>query len=353
MKKIGKIIVFSLIVLGGVELLSSYFLYRYYSADAKALLPSGSAAVAVVDRMLIRIRGRKRVVQMSVDHGPLFHSDPVLGFAIYPGTFQVTERFDNQSQRFHLGIDRQSNRVTGYALEHPIRRIIFAGDSIIFGWGVDDEFTFPWLLQTRLPNYDVVNASLTSYSTIQTLLRLRQMEPKVNSEDIVVLAYHPMTNQFNVATNDTLHSMDIGYEFQLGVPSDMARMEIPFGALDSDGALNIRRVPFTCLRDVTVSVECRRDVSDATAVKVTELAFDEIFALHAGHVVVLFTNGDDSDPVIAHLRASGAAIVDVRPSPGDPEANDAMPIDSHGGPPWHHWMYAKLLAGLQHEHLVD
>jgi hypothetical protein len=227
-----------------------------------------------------------------------------------------------------------------------------AADSALFGWGLDDEFTVPWLLQTRLQNFHVLNESLTSYSTIQALLRLEQTEPKVNDQDIIVLGYHPVTDDFNVAANGTLRDVKNGYELQLGA-GDMPKMLVPFGVIDAHGGLSIHRVPLACLTDKTASVECNRDVRPETATHITELAIDRVIALHAGHVVLLCTSAEDSNPVIAYARAKGVIIADGRPAADAPDANDAIATDSHAGPFWHYNLYRRLLETLQREHLVD
>ncbi len=62
--------------------------------------------------------------------------------------------------------------------------------------------TVSWLMQSRLPDYEVVNLSLNSYSTVHALLQLQQVVPQVGPDDIVILEYHPATNALNVANHD-------------------------------------------------------------------------------------------------------------------------------------------------------
>lgn len=352
MKILIKTVLTSLLIIVGLELASSYFLFRYYAATQKELSPNGLAVGAVVDRITTRLHGKTRSVQVSIDHGPLFRTDPVLGYALNPGSFQITERWDNRSHGFHLDIDEALDRKTGYVANDSPRRIIMAADSALFGWGLEDQFTVPWLLQSRLPDFHVVNASLTSYSTIQALLRIEQIQPKVNDQDIIVLVYHPVTDDFNVAADETLRAMAIGYELQLGSP-EMADMLVPFGVVDAQGELAIHRVPLGCLKDKTLSVECRRDVSPRTAARITELALDKFLDLHAGHVVLAYTSGGDDNPVIAYARSKGIIIADGRPPANDPDANDAIITDSHAGPFWHYHLFVRLLAQLKREHLVE
>lgn len=57
------------------------------------------------------------------------------------------------------------------------------GDSVAFGFGVDDEETMPAFLQQRLPEYTVLNAAVAGYNveqqSAQYRQKLRALTPKV------------------------------------------------------------------------------------------------------------------------------------------------------------------------------
>jgi len=42
--------------------------------------------------------------------------------------------------------------------------------------------TFPWLLQERFPQYEVVNFGLNGYSTVQSLIQLREALGRAGSQ---------------------------------------------------------------------------------------------------------------------------------------------------------------------------
>lgn len=338
--------------LAAIEALSSYVFYRYYAKDQKAFRPTGSAALLLSQRLLDIVRGTPREVQMSIDHGPLFAASEVFGFTILPGRYQITERFDGLEHRFDLRVTDAGRRASSYTPVQSSKRILLTGDSALFAWGLDDEESLPWLLQSRLPDYEVVNLTLTSYSTIQALLQLREIAPPVGPNDIVVLVYHPVTNGFNVAEPVFLHNLKTGYELQLG-DAGMRDMNVPFGDIDAQGNFAIRRIALHC-SDAASSPQCHHPVLPPAAVtRVTERAFDEIAALHAGHLVVAFVSGSDDDPVIAHLKSHGFTIADLRTVDGVPETTDLIPTDLHAGAFWTHQAYIRLLEALQRNRLVD
>jgi len=350
LKKLIRAAALAVAAIIALELICSYALYRYYSATRKEFSPMNSAIVLLIDRVVSALHGDRRRVQLSIDHGHLFATDDVLGYRVLPGDYRITERFDNLIHAFHIKINDQGRRVTSYAPDHAYApeqastRILFTGDSLIFGLGLDDEETVAWLLQTRLPNYDVLNLSISSYSTIQTLLQLQQLEPQVGKNDILLLMYHPITNEFNVESSEVLDAIMKGFEMQLGDPSRMRDMNIPYGTLDDHGALVIRRKS---------AAERRPDPDTETAMKVTERAFDAIAALPAGRIAVLYMKGPDDDPVIGYLKSKGFTILDVRTSGHDPEDSDIIATDSHAGPFWHHALYRRLVNALHQQHIID
>jgi hypothetical protein len=338
-----------------IETLSAYALYLRYAVTRNEFRPVGSATFFLLKRAVDWSHGRHKKVVESIDHGPLFDRNDVLGFSMHPGRYRVTETFDNLTHVFDLNVDEAGRRVTSYQPAKATKRLIITGDSGLFGWGLDDEETMPWLLQTRLPDYRVLNLTLNSYSTLQALLQLRELAPPLGPDDVLVLEYQLLTNEFNVADAQLLAPMkyQYGFEMQLGNAARMRTMKLPYGAVDARGAFSIRRIDVSC-RDGENRADCVRPAVDKKAAqRVTEAAFDEILALHPGRVVVAFLKGPDDDPVIAHLRDRGVTVADLRSRNGYPDLDDVIRTNSHLGPFWHHQTYVLLLDALVRHHIVE
>jgi hypothetical protein len=334
----------------GVESISSYVIYRNASRLEKSFHPTGSATVALLRLISYKFRGRKVVVW--ADHGPLFYLDPVLGFAVHPGQYEINEQFEGQRHRFQLTINNGGLRATSYSPTQASRHIYISGDSGIFGWGLNDEDTIPWLLQGRLPQYEVVNWSLTRYSTVHALLQLQQARAQIAPEDIVVLTYHPTDVETNVALPSIFRDFSDGLEAQLSEAGFVAAIDYPFGAFDDQGRFVVRRIKLSCFLRTAVADCGQVNVDQNAAMRITERAFDEIIALHAGRLVVAIVGGPDSDPVISHLRAKGVLVTDIRPTASEPESKDEIATDTHGGVFWNHLMFTRLLAALQSNQLI-
>jgi hypothetical protein len=354
-KIVGLVLLASVAALA-VESISSYVLYRHFARLNRSFYPVGSATLALARNVIAKSKGRHSdEVVVTIDHGPLFRADNTLGYSMYPGKFRITERRYAQSHAFDLTVDDFGRRVTAETANTSSKHLYISGDSGMFGWGLDDEQTAPWLLQTRFPKFNVVNMSLTSYSTVQALIELQHAYPKVTADDIVVLTYHPITNGFNVASDEMLAFLRTGFEHQLGDSDLVHDMVIPFGSVDDHGRLRIEHYAVVaCAKGGEPAGECpSRQLSTDEANQVTERAFDAILAAQPGHVVIALLSGSDSDPVVEHFRSKGVLIADLRMDKSDPDAIDLVSIDDHAGPFWHRSLAERLGAALKRARLVE
>jgi lysophospholipase L1-like esterase len=81
-------------------------------------------------------------------------------------------------------------------------RIVAMGESTTFGWNVGDEATYPRALEVGLdsgtdePSVEVINAGVPSYTSLQTLIYIRELLP-VHEPDLVLI---------NIMWNDIWYS---------------------------------------------------------------------------------------------------------------------------------------------------
>lgn len=317
-------------------------MYRHFAKQGTEFQPSGLAVVDLIKRSLT-----SHFITVMDEGGRVFARDDTLGFIMLPGQFLITEHNAGKTHVFHLAVNERGERATSYVPVHAPKRIILTGDSGMFGWGVDDEDTFAWLLQTRLPDYEVRNLSMTSYSTVHALLQLKQLVPQAGPDDIVVLVYHPITNDFNVASHVVLKPMVDGFEVQLGDSADMRAMTFPFAAIDSQGGLSIQRIAVLCAPAYTSPGCAHPDMSREAAQKVTARVLDEIVATCKAHLLLAVINDEKNDSVVSHARDIGIPMVDLREDPSNPQALDVIAVDGHAGPFWHHFAFLRLLDAMR------
>ena len=91
--------------------------------------------------------------------------------------------------RYQVTMNSRGLRDSEHPLEKPegVKRIVVLGDSFAWGWGVDDGFSFPDVLEKRLgPQVEVINLGVPGYSTDQELLWFER-EGKLYEPDLVIL----------------------------------------------------------------------------------------------------------------------------------------------------------------------
>ncbi len=353
MRRILKIIAGLIIAAGALELISAGLIYQYYSHEQKSFMPQGSAAGKLLHMTWDRFRGRRPELVVSIDHGPLFAPDDELGFTTLPGRYRVREVLEKQTHEFDLTVVAKGRRASSYQPVNASKRMFILGDSFAFGWGLDDEHTVPWLLQTRLPDFEIVNMALNSYSAVQAMLLLKRATPALNSGDVVIVMYHALTNELSAMKQGVLTNLADGMEIQLG-STGLEDAKMPFGVLNSQGELEIRRVSIACGKAAS-GPDCARPTFDAdTAARVTERAFDNIMAMHQGRLVIGWLSGPDADPVIQYLNAHGVSIADLREKHGAQccDDEDVVPADKHAGPFATAGIYQRLFGALQELHVV-
>lgn len=136
-------------------------------------------------------------IKISVEPGgKFFAKDDLLGYRHLPGAFKVTLA-DGYS--FKVTHNDDALRLT-----HPLEshksghdEIWIFGCSFTHGWTLNDEETYPWLLQTQLPQYEIVNFGVSGYGTLQSLLQFQEALQKRAKPKLVIVAYASFHDQRN------------------------------------------------------------------------------------------------------------------------------------------------------------
>ncbi len=108
--------------------------------------------------------------------GLRFQPDPVLGWIPGPGQeARLYEIADGRTISSALySIDRYGRRITpGQGGVRP-RPLLFFGDSYTFGWGVEDDQTFPYYVSRLMPHHRVYNYGVPGYGPQGTLAQLSE-----------------------------------------------------------------------------------------------------------------------------------------------------------------------------------
>ncbi len=130
--------------------------------------------------------------------GPYFHKHEGLGYTHKSGVFDVTLITDYEFTTTH---DPNGFRVTSETPESHIGKpeIWMMGCSFTHGWSLQDNQTFPWLLQTEFADHRIRNMGISGYGTFQSRLLFQEMLKTEAKPKLVVYVYgkfHHFRNTF-------------------------------------------------------------------------------------------------------------------------------------------------------------
>ncbi len=129
-----------------------------------------------------------------------FKTDSVLGYHHLAGKFEVTLK---ETYQFTTTHNEAGLRITAplEAEKDSLPQIWIMGCSFTHGWSVNDDETYPWLVQKELPAYNVVNFGMNGLGTIHALLQLERALKTGNLPKKVVLAYAGFHKERNTFSN--------------------------------------------------------------------------------------------------------------------------------------------------------
>lgn len=263
--------------------------------------------------------------------GKLFTKHSSLGYMHIPGRFTVTLDTEYSFRVTHLpNTLRITHPLASYDATSDKQEIWIFGCSYTHGWSLDDDQTYPWLLQERLQEYEVVNFGVSGYGTIHSLIQFRDaLESK--APKIAVLAYagfHDERNTFLRTRRKILASYN-----RLGP------LVQPYARLDKDGSLqyflaDVEYTEFPMMRylasahfleikwnQIEHNLRKSREVSEALVMEMARLAQEHnvkfiVASIEDGRQMLEFANqnGIPGVDISVDLRAKG---------------NSNFPHDSH------------------------
>ncbi|HEY3354347.1 MAG TPA: SGNH/GDSL hydrolase family protein [Polyangia bacterium] len=132
--------------------------------------------------------------------GRFYLHDPLLGWRNRPG---AAGRIEAPDYACTVALDADGRRITAARPRQPSRRLIVAGDSVAFGYGVEADESFAARLQAAHPDVEVVNLAVVGYGTDQELLALRRelARPAPARPTTVLLAFYVNDLHDNLAVN--------------------------------------------------------------------------------------------------------------------------------------------------------
>ena len=131
--------------------------------------------------------------------GRFYTRHPKLGYTLIPGQFRITLPDGYAFEATHGEDTHRLTHPPNVDGEGGRKGIWIFGCSFTHGWGLNDADTYPWLLQEKMPQHEVLNFGTEGYGTIQGLIQfqeaLREKRPEVAI--IAYASFHDERNTFS------------------------------------------------------------------------------------------------------------------------------------------------------------
>jgi hypothetical protein len=317
-----------------------------------AVIAIGEVAARAVGREPWRVEDPGIVVRPG---GQFFEPHPTLGYRHLPGAFDVTLRTGYTFRATHgpntLRVT-QRDHATNAAEGRP--QIWIFGCSITYGWSVNDDETYPWLLQAQRPDAEIVNFGVNGYGTLHSLIQLRDALDDGPRPALVVLAYAQIHDERNTFTRTRRKS--------IAPWNRLGPLLQPYARLEDDRRLRIAMAEveyaeFPAMRYSALShwLEELYDRYERRALhsrEVTLAIIEEFVSAARAHDVPVLLAGIRSPQlaeVLAWARQRGIAAADISVDNRDPRYVN-LPHDTHPSPLAHREYAVKLhaaIAGLE------
>ena len=355
-KKAAFYAILALVVVAASEMVSSAFLFFAYRDQISSLSgePLAPSTVLVLRKGLNWLLPGsapdplpyRRMTRIPQD---FFAEDAEQGYRAKPGryVFRYTRRHDGALEHLDsvVTINGDGTRFTGNAPAAPARQIHVLGNSFVFGDGVNDEQTFSFLLQSAFPRDAVHLHALSGYSWANALVTMERIKDQIRPGDIVILGYAFYYKERHVAAPGRLR--DISSWMARSFPDVELSPKDRLIRARLDGAnLVLDTIPMYCKfnPDYCSGVAPSPDDTDKVSIELLRA----IAAKSSAPIYLVHFFGPKDDPVLARLPAN---VELVPATPADftyTMRDDIMGFDDHGGPFWHHAIYARISQSIAH-----
>lgn len=281
--------------------------------------------------------------------GNFFTKDDELGYKHLPGKFKVTLNGNYSFNATHLNNSlRITHPLNTYNSQSTKPEIWIFGCSFTYGWSLNDEGTYPWLLQEKLPQYEIVNFGVNGYGTIHSYIQFEEALKQGNKPNIAVIAYagfHDRRNTFSRARRKQMAAWNkLGFLLQ---PD--AKLNKQKGFTYSMALLKYRELPLMRVSALMNFLDNNYNQFEEGYYRSHEVSkaiikqFNYLAEANGVKLVVAGIN-PGSAKMLEELSGEGIATVDISVDLKIP-ANNNLPHDLHPSA-IANWQYAQKLESF-------
>ena len=269
--------------------------------------------------------------------GPYYTPDAKRGYLLRPGELKITLPGPYSFKVTHLSNGLRITHPLNTYSGKPKKEIWIFGCSFTHGWSLDDDQTYPWLLQEKLPDYEVVNFGVEAYSTVQSLLQFRQALEKGQKPALVILAYSSGHDDRNTLTRSWMKIRMPGHRGyvpgSISLPymrwSPDKQPELLYKPLDYHGVPLLHYSAFANFLDDTYNESLEKTYHSHDVSRVLIEDFASLCKANGIQFVVAGIMPDSATTeMLGYLNRKGIMTVDISVDLGIKE-NTNLPYDSH------------------------
>jgi lysophospholipase L1-like esterase len=137
------------------------------------------------------------------------------------------KNFSHQFKGTTVSINKNGlrDKDTSYENKNHRKRILVLGDSVVWGYGVNDGETFSDFLESKFSNTDVINMGITGYGTGEEMMLLKYEGLRYHP-DIVILVFSLVNDVENNLQADTFLSFPVNIFYLEGDKLKIKRFKV-------------------------------------------------------------------------------------------------------------------------------
>jgi hypothetical protein len=175
--------------------------------------------------LALRILGAEPYIQQdyvikSIPAHP-FLGDSLLGISLNTGSYKIEI---NNKIKFRATHDSSGYRKT-YRNDSitGAKNIVSLGCSFTYGYGVNDNETFTYLLQKNNPKFSFTNMGIIGYGTVQSYLQLKKIIYSGDIPDVILLNFSSYHLERNPMIASYRRALKIGFSNSLSTEKEIMR----------------------------------------------------------------------------------------------------------------------------------
>jgi hypothetical protein len=311
--------------------------------------PSRLGILQVYHSLVNSIASLKKpdVPEIQVD-SRRFTEDPILGFKTVPGIHTVRYRVRQKTMvtKEIVGDDGYRTTAPNPSAYEGRPELWFYGCSFTWGESVNNDETFPWLVQSALPGWRVRNLARPAYSNVHALLQLEQsIRNGERLPEIAVFVFNDFHMHRNVAAPSWLAELRPARLLSSGSPDhQFLSYRYPRASISRDGNFWVDYVRL----DETKNDGPESDPSYQELI--TKIVFYRALELCASHEIApvfAFQSGRASRLMLKYAAQIGYNVVDFSVNlNADGFRYRNLPFDTHPNPSGQQQYFKRILPAI-------